>query len=386
MNRTIEAAQLWMAALAIAVFGAASVASFRPPGRTDRALALSTLRAALAALDDDSLPPADRIAVYRDRLMAADALLRRTLRSNPTDTASIERLALVRWELGVVSGTPSIDAVTSLMNIAAERAPRVPDIQVELGELLYRMGREDDAGRFMAQAVTLAPMTARRVVAAMLAAGITPDAAVHLLPPVPEVLVAIKDTYLNLGLASDFAGLAEAELPRFNRELITAYGDACIRGNFSERLVKTLEALGPYADPQLEAERARQLARGFSGQDRWEAASAAVLTAIHLFPDDYSFWELRGNISLSSGDPVSAEEFFRKALALTALTPSDQWTRPRLYGALGLALDAQGRVDSAIDSYRRALELNPSESVSSARLRAFGVQNVPPRATRPSTQ
>ena len=111
MTLSVRSLALWVAASAVATFGAASVASYRPGGVTDRALAVESLKGALASLNDEALDSAARLAAYRDGLSGTAALLRRALRSNPTDTRSIERLATVRWESGVLKGTPDVESV-----------------------------------------------------------------------------------------------------------------------------------------------------------------------------------------------------------------------------------------------------------------------------------
>ena len=153
MTPTIRTLALGVAAIALAICGAGSVASYRPDDVTRQAQALAALKRALSALDDETLESTARLAAYREGLSEADALLCRAIRSNPTDARSIERLAVVRWESGVLAGNPNADAVSSLMSIASTQAPRVPEIQADLGELLYKMGRADDAMPYMARAL-----------------------------------------------------------------------------------------------------------------------------------------------------------------------------------------------------------------------------------------
>src|SRR5262245_42875713 len=88
---------LWLSASLIAAFGVGSVIH-RPMGASDRALAVTSLKSALATLDDETLDPTTRLASYREGLRQTDALLRLAIRSTPVETATIERLATVRWE------------------------------------------------------------------------------------------------------------------------------------------------------------------------------------------------------------------------------------------------------------------------------------------------
>jgi hypothetical protein len=57
------------------------------------------------------------------------------------------------------------------MEIAAARAPTVPEIQADLGDLLCRMGRTEEAGPFLKRAVELSPSMTNRVVATMADSG-----------------------------------------------------------------------------------------------------------------------------------------------------------------------------------------------------------------------
>jgi tetratricopeptide (TPR) repeat protein len=377
MTSPFRTLMLWTAAAVVAGFGAASVASHRPRGVTNRSLAMESLKRALIALDDEALVSTARLAVYGDGLAETEALLRRALRACPTDTSSIERLATVRWESGVLAGTPDGDSVSSLIEIAARRAPRVPAIQTELAELSYRMGHREDAARFMAKAVSLSPSTASRAVTAMTGAGVLPETIAGQLPRVPEVLIALKSYYLNTNQALEFVILVEPDLPRFGSKLLPIYGDACLRAKEPERLVRTAEALGQYPNREDETERQRQLAAGYAATDNAPSALLAIDRAVQLSPLDPTLKETNGTMLLAAGRPAEAEDLFRAALTDISATARFQWLRPRLYADVGLALDAQGQAEAAVDSYRMALQRNPAESVASARLRAINTLRPP---------
>jgi hypothetical protein len=114
---------------AVAVFGVLSVTTYRPVGLSDRAIAVDELKRALNLLNASDLDSATRVRAYSDGLARADGLLRRSIRANPMDTTSIQRLAVVRWESSVLVGEPDIQSVLSLVDIATAHAPRVPEIQ-----------------------------------------------------------------------------------------------------------------------------------------------------------------------------------------------------------------------------------------------------------------
>jgi tetratricopeptide (TPR) repeat protein len=353
-----------------------------PTGTVLEAAIRTRLQHAIAALQDPTRVLTERTTAYRVELQAAQRLLYRAVLTSPIDSQALQRLGVVVWELSVLTGSPDEESTESLVDLAAARAPHVPEVHVDLGELCYRMGRQENGATFMAKAVSLSPSLAKRVVASMLEAGVFPDTIVRELPRVPDVLIAIKEAYFNAGRATEFAELVEPELPRSGSKLFAAYGDACIRSKQPERLIRTAEALGPYPEREDEAERQTQLAGGYLATGHTSAALVAIGRAVQLSPIDAALKETQGTMLLTAGKPADAEASFRAALASIAGTARSEWLRPRLYSGIGLALDAQGKAEAAVDSYRIALELNPLEPVASARLRAINTPRPPSGASR----
>jgi tetratricopeptide (TPR) repeat protein len=357
--------------MTIASFGAASVASYRPGGRTDRTLAVETLKRALGTLDDDALESTTRIGMYRDGLERTEALLRRVLLGNPTDTAGIERLAMVRWELGVLAGTPDEDAVSAMIAIAAVRAPRIPDIQVDLGTLLYKMGRLNEATPFMTRAVELSPTMTNRVVAVMQAAGVPPDAIVMTLPPVPEVLIAVKGLFLAAGQGPAYLDHVEPRLVGATPAVLEAYGDACLELRVPERLRDRIAGLPTTQDPAVRAERFCQAAHAWFALGDPNHALALADQARQTSPTDARLLEFYGEVALAAGQGAEAETAFRRSLELVLEQGVPPARRARLYDAIGRSLEAQDRGEIAYDAFRRAVALDPSARNAVARVEAY---------------
>lgn len=373
MTRAPRTLTLWVAATSVAVFGLASVASYRPGGVTYRDLAVVSLRNALVALDDKSLDSKSRLTAYSEGLRRTDLLLRRALESNPTDTASIERMATVRWEAGVLAGTTDADSVASLMNIAATRAPRVPEIHAGLGDLFYRMGLPERASPFMKRAVELSPSMAIRAVATMQAAGVLPGEILDVLPPVPEVLIAVRDQFIASGQGLSYLDHVEHQLARATPMLLTIYGEACRELRVPERLRDRIVALPSTRDPGVRAARLCQTAHAWLSLGDPQRALVLADEARRATPTDPGVIEFYGEVALAGGLGEEAETAFRRSLELVlALAEGAEPTRrARLYDALGRSLEVQGRADFAYDAFRRAVEIDPSFRNAAARVAAY---------------
>ena len=377
MTPTFRTLALWVAAAAVAAFAAASIASYRPGGATDRSLALESLKRALAALNDEVVDSTARIAAYRDGLSGTDALLRRALRSNPMDTTSIERLATVRWESGVLAGDPDADSVLTLVGIAAARAPRVPEIQVELGALLYKMGSPDAAAPFMKRALALSPVVTSRVVATMQDAGVEPERIISTLPRTAELVLALREGFAQSGRLSDWLLSAEDLLPKYPRQLLPSYASACWKAREADRLLAHAELLGVL--PERDAEAERQLAIGWAhvGRNAPELAALAAKTGSSLSDGDPGLLERAGQVALAAGDAAAAEIAFRDALGAFARGHGRGTDRARCYRERGQALERLGRAEEAFDQYRRALEILPDDPWLRRRFEAWSPRPLP---------
>jgi tetratricopeptide (TPR) repeat protein len=352
---------LWIGAAAAIAFGAASVVAYRPGGATDRAVAFDELKSALASLDGDELAAEARLATYRDGLTRAGGHLRSAIRENPLDTASIERLAVVRWESGVLGGDPDAGAVQSLVGIAAERAPRVPEIQADIGSLLYRMGNPAKAAPFMRRAVELSPTITSRVVTMMRDAGVEPVTIADTLPQTAELLVALRADFVASGDTDGWLESAEGLLAEHPGELMWSYMDVCLQVGAEGRLLEHVEKLGVLAERSSEAKRQIAIGRVHLARKEWKPAASAADRARILSPSDWWVLEFVGQMASAAGDPLRAENAFRDALTALAVSGGRGIERARLYRQRGQVLERLDRVDEAFDEYRRAIELSPDD-------------------------
>ena len=103
------------------------------------------MKDALATLNDTSLSPKQRMESYRKHLREAEGLLLRSLRAQPAQAGVLAQLAAVRWELHPPLSEAASRRHLEMINLASQMAPRVPRVQLQLGELLLKMGRRDDA-------------------------------------------------------------------------------------------------------------------------------------------------------------------------------------------------------------------------------------------------
>src|SRR5262249_39170031 len=162
------------------------------------------------------------------------------------------------------------------------RAPRVAEIQAELGDILFKLGRPDDADRYMAKAVALSPERAFRVAPLMLNAGEDPTQIIEKLPATPEVLVALIPAFAERGRREEILSLVEARVETSPARLIAPFGDLALSLGQADRLTSKLTAMGPLAEPRDEAERQLQLGRADVVRGARDEAYRAGLKALAL--------------------------------------------------------------------------------------------------------
>ena len=341
------------------------------------------LKNALAALEDPNREATARIPVYQSELQTAKTLLRQAVLANLADTRAIQRLAAVDWELGILDGNPDERSVAPLVGVAGARAPRVPEIQIELGDLLYKLGRFDDAKPFMARAVTLSSFTANRVVGIMLNAGVDPGEVLRTLPPAPEVLVALMPEFSLRNRGTEFLSVLE-ERKRFNSSVLLAtYGDLAISLREADRLTSNLTDLGTLADVHAEAERQLQLGRAAAFNRESSAAYRFGSRALSLWPADPRYCEFAAAAAIESNHLSEAETILRDGLSrMAGLEGAGGW-RARFYRGLGEVRDRMGKGDEALVFYRRALEQDPWESVARAKVAQIESLLAPKDAQHP---
>jgi len=341
------------------------------------------LKNALAALEDPNREATARIPVYQSELQTAKTLLRRALLANLADTRAIQRLAAVEWELAILDGHADEQSVATLVGLAGARAPRVPEIQIELGELLYKLGRFDDAKPFMARTVSLSAVMARRVVGIMLNAGVEPGEVLRTLPPAPEVLVALMPAFSSRDRGAEFLSVLEERL-RFNSAVLLAtYGDLAISLREADRLHSHLYDLGTLDDVHAEAERQMQLGRAAAFKRELNAAYRFGSGALSLWPADPRYCEFAAATAIESNHLSEAESILRNGLSrLAGLEGAGGW-RARFYRGLGEVHDRTGKGDEALVFYRRALEQDPWEPIARAKVAQIESLLAPKDAQQP---
>lgn len=326
------------------------------------------LRRGVAALADGHGPGAERSSGYGFELGVADSLLRQAVLASPADTRAIERLAAVRWEQGVLAGSPDQTAIASLIALAATRAPRVPDVQVELGTTLYRMGRATEAESFMATAVALSPSMTNRVVQTMGDAGVAPKEILEALSSTPDVLIALRAALFSAGEGEFFLDAVEQQLKSAPDKLLIVYGEVALQMDEASRLQANLIRLGPLQATEVEAERRYQLAHAGATLGLKQEAYEDAKSAVALGPSDPRYRELLGDLALEDGRTSEAELVFREGLArLATMDGSPHW-RARFYRGLGEVAERRGNGDVAFDNYKRACEQDPAEPVARQKL------------------
>jgi tetratricopeptide (TPR) repeat protein len=326
------------------------------------------LERAVSTLNSGSNDARLRVPTYLSDLRGTEVLLQQALLASPADGRGVLRLAAVRWELGVLDGRANEGDVISMLDLAASRAPRVATSHIELGAMLYRMGRYEEASHSLTRAITLDPRYARRVVALMQSFGVTPSAIASTLPRTPEVILALGEPFFAAGLDEEYLSLIEGSLDDAPSDLLPPYGDVCLRTRHSTQLLTRLRepisSRDVIAEPLRRIQRARafmQLGDSLAAQHETELARAAA-------PDDPMILEAIGVLEVSAGHGEVGAADFRRALNALAARQASGLVRGRLYREIGQAEETAGRPELAFDAYLRAIELSAHEDIARWRL------------------
>ena len=367
-------AGLVVAAAGVLVFAALATtvyrAGFGPPGAALARAAEVRLARGLASLNDVSLAPADRLARYHADLAAAEVWLVRSLGARPTSARTLAQLAAVRFER-----EPPLDGAMAARHLATIRAasrlaPGVPRVQIQLGELMLKMGRRTEAAEYLGRAIDLDPRTSARAVEVLRESLFSADEIASALPRGPAVLAALDRAYQDEARDLDYVTIVEAALASGganDRPLLVSYANACLRAREAHRIVERLGALGPLPDPETEAVRLLQVSRAHGVLGDKTRAVEMAREAERLAPAAYVAEQLGGAL-VAAGDPAGAISAYRRALSRLARERAAPQTRARLYRRIGQAEDLAGAGARAYEAYRRALDLDPAEPVAARRL------------------
>lgn len=326
------------------------------------------MRLALDALRDDRQPPTKRYRAYRGHLEVAERLLQAGLRSLPAQADALTRLAAVRYELDPPVTDEQYRDVLDMIDIASGMAPRVPDVQARLGNLLFRMGRSPEALTYHRRAVELDPGLSRDVVATLSGLGMSPRSIAEALPHHHGVLAALARPYADSGHAIEYLDLVDEARPDPDADLLAEVGTVAIAAGVPRRFLATYGD-SPVPSPRDEAERLRQVARARAALGDLDGARDAADAACRTAPDEPGIHEDLGNVALRQGDHGAALAAFRDALAAAARRDSPPRFRARMYRRIGVVEEARGRPELAYDAFRRAVALDPDDPVAAKRLR-----------------
>lgn len=343
---------------------------FAPPGAAYELAVERRLRSSLEALNDTSRPTAERIGAYQDELRAAGRMLVETLRAQPAQPTALSQLAAVRWELDPPRTPEAVRSHLECIAVASRLAPRVPAVQIRLGELLLKMGRREEAAGYLRRTVELDPGFSARVVALMRDHLFSSEQMLRALPPAAETLVALEPLFVDESRGPAYLDLLDREMAhgRLSAALITAYASVCLKLGEPVRLRDRMERLGRLPGGRLEAERLRQRSKAHLALASPGAALEDARQALQFEPDNASLEEHLGQVSLAVGDPRMAVAAFRRALSAVARQSGSPAWRARLYAQIGAAEERLGAPGRAYDAYRRALALKADEPYARRRL------------------
>lgn len=208
-----------------------------------------------------------------------------------------------------LGSSESLDWFERSLKIRNDYAP----LYVRYGNALFDSGRLEDSSKAYQRAVQINPLTVYALIG---------EARIQL----ARNNLQDCESYLNQALAinqniAEIHGLL-SELYRRRNEIVKAEQET--------RMANQLPRKTPLSD--------------------------AVYSNLALEGVSSTWYETRGRAYLESGMYTDAERELRAALK----------ARPefRIYDALGLALQNQGKLDEAIQQHRRALELNPSNAIA----------------------
>lgn len=339
-----------------------------PSYRDLNRVARERVEKALATLEDTGRPATERLKGYREHLLRAEVLLTRSLRANALQPLAIAQIAAIRYELAPPSDDAGIAAILGRIDAAAEMAPRNPEVQQRLGELLLKMGRRDEGLARLRRAVELDPSRAGEAVALLDRMFLEPGEIAAGLPAVPQATAALYEPYFAAGRGDAFVDLAQARLASPSVLGLRYFGFGALRAGMAGRLKATIEGMPPSPDPEIEAERLAQLSQAeLSGGDAAKALEIAR-RARALRPEEAAKVEFAGRVAFAAGEVDEAIRAYRDALGLVARDGGSGKYRAYLYALLGQAEEKRGRPDLAYDHYKRALALDPDRKDAASRL------------------
>lgn len=333
---------------------------------------------------------------YDDALAAAGAVLERS----PRHRGSL--LVKARVHLARRETDQAQEALQKLL----EQYPNDAEVQIQMARVHTQAGNPKLAEAALARAVELAPerLDAQLALAEMNRAGGAPEVAAETYESLVQRLPGNAQLHESLGQARLEAGDAAGALESFQkaRELAperarSAYGLGLAlaklgRRDEARRAFETALELNPSYVAALARVLDLDVAAGQASK-----ALARLEKQRALAPGVAGFEHMRGRLLESRGDRVEAEAAFRAALELDPAHEQSRADLAQLLGRAGrydetialldaapeetvsgsllmlkgLAQQARGRMDDAIASYERALELEPDLAPAANNLAAL---------------
>jgi tetratricopeptide (TPR) repeat protein len=373
----------------IQVYGARSepsrVAEGQPPAwfRSDSTVLAETgrarVKAGLESLATPDLPGKERVGRYRARLEQAERLFVASLRQQPAQAETLAQLAAVRWELDPPMGQLATEQYVGMIELASRMAPTVPRVQLQLGELLLKMGRNDAALGYFRRSLDLDPQASRRIVGTLNRHLYSADEILGLLPNDRGVLVALEPLFSDEQQDEEYLVALEQALAAGppTTGLLRVTANTCLRLDRPQRLLALTEEVGELTEPRAEAERLFARSRAGTALGNHDLAIADARRASRLAPSNPLLVEHLGSVLDRAEQPEAAIKEFRRALRLLAHDAGNPVTRGRLYRKIGRSEERRGDAMRAYDAYKMAVNSNPQEAFAKRRLaemeRAAGI-------------
>jgi len=344
-----------------------------PPADLLEQAAAERIEAGIAALNDRTRPPAERLRAYRAGLTTAENLLVRSLRANPARARALASLAAVRWELRSPLSEEDADELLNIIATASRMADESPRTQLQLGEVLLKMGRTDDALTYLFRAVELDGGMSRQAIGILRDRNLRAAEILTALPLKTDVLTAIWRPFFEDGDGLNYLESVESAMSGshslLSRELLVTYGTACLRNRAPGRLLETMTRLGAIGDDAIDAARLHQISRAHLKLGDPLRAVGVAREAIAKEPEAAYLHVQFGDATMAAGDFEATVGAFRSALGVLARSGGSPLARATLYRKIGQAEEGRGEMGRAYDAYRMALELNPDEPRAGRRLR-----------------
>jgi tetratricopeptide (TPR) repeat protein len=338
----------------------------RPPRWIRRAEGV--LRDALNVLRDPESSAQERISSYRERLEEADRMLVYALQRDPSRAKALSDLAAVRAELYPPRTRSEELAILALVRRSSEMAPERPIVQRRLGDLLLRMGHEEEALKALGRTVVLAPHFARPIVDDLAAQWVSADSIRSHFPDDPNTTSALWAAYKREKRPDVFLQIVAERNNCEDVELLKRMGLASRATAETETLKAIFNVCPDSDDPEVQAERLWQNADLARRDGHMDEALTLAAAASETSPRVYRYHLLEADLLSVADRPKDAIDKYRDAIRYAGNRRSNDRLRAIMYRRMAKALEADLRGDEAYDAWKRAARLDPSDETAPKRL------------------